>query len=92
MATALDFEALGRPFMHPDDMPDLHALRGYGTCMEPLVSDGTLLVIDKREEPRPGDVVSVISPRRRPSGGAYLAWSRSSPLHYLRQNCRREWA
>lgn len=60
MASTPNFETLSRPFIHPGDMPDLHALHGYGTCMEPLIADGALLVIDKREEPRPGDVVSLI--------------------------------
>lgn len=60
MATAPDFEALGRPFIHPDDMPDLHALHGYGTCMEPEIEDGAVLVCDKRETPMPGDIVSLI--------------------------------
>ena len=63
MASAPNYEALDRPFIHPDDMPDLHALHGYGTCMEPLIADGTLLVVDKRETPCPGDVVSVIFTR-----------------------------
>lgn len=63
MASAPNHEALDRPFIHPDDMPDLHALRGHGTCMEPEIADGTLLVIDKREIPEPGDVVSIIFTR-----------------------------
>lgn len=60
MATAPDFEALGRPFIHPDDMPDIHALHGYGDCMEPLICDGAILAFDRRETPQPGDIVSVI--------------------------------
>ncbi len=60
MATAPDYEALDRPFIHPNDMPDLHALRAYGTCMEPLLSDGSVLAFDKRETPEIGDIVSLI--------------------------------
>ena len=61
MATAPDTHPL--PFIHPDDMPDVHAMPGYGRCMEPLIADGALLVFDKRETPEPGDVVSVIFTR-----------------------------
>lgn len=60
MTTTHNFEALDRPFIHPDDMPDVFALRGYGTCMEPLVADGSLLVCDKRKAPQVGDTVSLI--------------------------------
>lgn len=63
MDTAPDFEGRELPFMHPDDMPDLYALRGYGDCMEPLISDGAIIVFDKREVPEAGDIVSIIFTR-----------------------------
>lgn len=47
-------------FINPDDMPDLYAVTGVGTCMEPEVPDGTCCVFDKREDPKPGDIVGVI--------------------------------
>lgn len=59
MATALNGAGSPLPFIHPDDMPDVYALRGVGTCMEPRVPDGSLVVMDKRQTPAPGDVVSV---------------------------------
>ena len=48
------------PFIHPDDMPDVYALTGVGTCMEPLLPHGACLVFDKRESPEPGDIVGLI--------------------------------
>ena len=47
------------PFIHPDDMPDLYALEGRGTCLQPRYNDGDLLVMDKREKPQKGDAVVV---------------------------------
>lgn len=47
----------GLPYVDPEDMPDLYAIKGVGTCMEPLFADRSLLVGDKRETPRPGDTV-----------------------------------
>ena len=51
------------PFIHPDDMPDVYALTGVGTCMEPLFKDGVLLAFDKRQKPVPGDIVGLIFTR-----------------------------
>ena len=51
------------PFIHPDDMPDVYALTGVGTCMEPLFKDGVLLAFDKRQQPMPGDIVGLIFTR-----------------------------
>ncbi len=51
------------PFIHPDDMPDVYALTGVGTCMMPLLEDGGLLVFDKRLDPQPGDIVGLIFTR-----------------------------
>ena len=51
------------PFIHPDDMPDQYALKGVGQCMAPLIADQTLLVFDKRQEPRPGDIVGLVFTR-----------------------------
>lgn len=45
------------PYIDPADMPDLYAIKGVGGCMEPLYSDGVLLVGDKRQAPEHGDVV-----------------------------------
>lgn len=56
-------QAVWRPlpkFIHPDDMPDLYALTGVGTCMEPFIADGACCVFDKRQEPSPGDIVGLI--------------------------------
>lgn len=47
------------PYVDPADMPDLYALTGKGTCMEPLFYDGDTLVGDKRDAPKPGDTVLV---------------------------------
>lgn len=55
MATATISAAL--PYIDPADMPDLYALTAYGRCMEPLYTDGVLLVGDKHETAEPGDVV-----------------------------------
>ena len=60
MATAFKSEAHELPFIHPDEMPDQYALRGVGDCMAPLFQDGTLFVCDKRREPVPGDIVSLV--------------------------------
>lgn len=59
MATAFRDAAKPLPFIHPDDMPDLYALPGYGTCMMPVIRDGALVVCDKRQQPEPGDSVVV---------------------------------
>lgn len=47
-------------FIHPDDMPDRYAITGVGTCMEPLIADGSLVAFDKRQEPQGGDIVALI--------------------------------
>lgn len=47
------------PFIHPDHMPDRYAIPGVGQCMMPLIEDGTLLVVDKRQRPEAGDIVVV---------------------------------
>jgi hypothetical protein len=47
-------------FIHPDDMPDMYALTGVGTCMEPVIPDRSCCVFDKREAPQPGDLVGLI--------------------------------
>ncbi len=60
MATAPDFEALGCPFIHPDDMPVVYAMHAYGNCMEPMLPDDCVLAFDKRQTPEVGDIVSVI--------------------------------
>ncbi len=51
------------PFIHPDTMPDQYALTGVGRCMEPLIRDGALVVFDKRQEPRCGDIVGLVLTR-----------------------------
>jgi phage repressor protein C with HTH and peptisase S24 domain len=50
-------------FIHPDGLPDMYALTGVGTCMQPLIQDGACCVFDKREEPQPGDIVGVMFTR-----------------------------
>lgn len=45
------------PFIDPADMPDIYAVPGVGTCMEPRVPNGQLLAFDKRIAPEPGDIV-----------------------------------
>lgn len=50
-------------FIHPDDMPQLYALRGVGRCMEPVITDGTLMAFDKDQQPEPGDVVGLVFTR-----------------------------
>lgn len=47
------------PFIHPDDMPDLYALTGRGTCMMPLINDGAVVVMDKNQIPAVGDTVAL---------------------------------
>lgn len=51
------------PFIHPDYMPELYALRGVGDCMVPVIADGALLTFDKSEKPEPGDVVGIVFTR-----------------------------
>jgi len=51
------------PFIHPDDMPDLYALTGVGTCMQPLVSDGACIAFDKRPPVESGDIVGIVFTR-----------------------------
>ena len=63
MATAFRSEADRLSFIHPDTMPDQYALVGIGQCMAPLIPDGTLMVFDKRPEPRPGDIVGLVFTR-----------------------------
>lgn len=46
-------------FVHPDEIPDLYALWGSGTCMKPLIDDGALLTFDKRENVMSGDTVNI---------------------------------
>lgn len=46
-------------FIHPDDMPNVYAITGRGTCLEPVIHDGSLLVCDKRVMPQPGDAVAL---------------------------------
>lgn len=46
-------------FVYPDQIPDRYALRGVGTCMEPLIEDGSLLAFDKREPVVSGDTVNI---------------------------------
>ncbi|QTH21972.1 hypothetical protein HRJ34_00060 [Rhizorhabdus wittichii] len=48
------------PFIHPDDMPDVYALTGVGTCMEPMISDGASVAFSKRKAVTVGDIVGVI--------------------------------
>jgi hypothetical protein len=60
MATAFKSEAPELPFIHPDDMPDQYALKAVGDCMTPVIPDGSLIVCDKRVEPEPDDIVSLI--------------------------------
>jgi hypothetical protein len=60
MATAFKSTESGVPFIHPDDMPDQYALKAVGDCMTPVLSSGTLIVCDKRVEPEPDDIVSLI--------------------------------
>lgn len=59
MATTFPVQRPALPFIHPDDMPDVYALRGVGTCMEPAIKDGELAAFDKRKAPQPGDIVCV---------------------------------
>lgn len=58
VTTSLQAQPL--PFIHPDEMPGVYALTGYGDCMRPLIADGEVLVFSKTASPQPGDVVSVI--------------------------------
>jgi hypothetical protein len=44
-------------------MPAQYALTGEGKCMEPLILDGTVLVMDKGQPPKRGDVVSLFFTR-----------------------------
>lgn len=61
MATA--FKQLGNPpqlpFIDPADMPETYAAPAYGRCMEPEITDGTLLVFTKSVLPLAGDTVVI---------------------------------
>ena len=54
---ATTFKQPAFSFIHPDDMPDVYAIPGYGRCMEPEIADGSLLAFDKRTQPRVGEIV-----------------------------------
>lgn len=51
------------PFFHPDEMPDVYAITGVGTCMEPEIADGSVVAFTKQVPPKPGDVVSIVFTR-----------------------------
>ena len=42
--------------------PDAVALEVVGTCMEPAVPEGSMLLVDEREAARPGCIVAVRLP------------------------------
>jgi hypothetical protein len=46
-------------FADPDQIPSLYALRGVGTCMEPLIGDGSLLAFNKDDPAQSGDTVNI---------------------------------
>lgn len=51
------------------ELPNLYAMTGQGTCMEPVVKDGATLAFSKTIEPQPGDVVIVwLREERQPAG------------------------
>ena len=50
-------------FIHPDQTPERYGLTAIGTCMEPLISNGTVLVFDKSQEPERGDIVGLVFTR-----------------------------
>lgn len=58
MATA--FKQPAPPvYIDPATVPDIYAAKGVGTCLEPVIADGTMLVFDRREEAKPGDFVGI---------------------------------
>lgn len=59
MARSPATSAVTLPFIHPDDMPEVYAMTGRGTCMVPLIANGATIVMDKREQPVPGDTVTL---------------------------------
>ena len=60
MATAFKIAKPAVNFIHPDDMPDQYALKALGDCTTPVLCDGVLIVCDKRVDPEPDDIVSLI--------------------------------
>ena len=48
-----------RPWMNVDDFPNEYALHLEGTCLEPLLFDGTALMMDKSAAHAPGDFVGI---------------------------------
>lgn len=61
MATAYSAEPPAAPLIvrSPDQLPDLYAMTGSGTCMEPLIANGTCMAFSKSGQPQPGDIVVV---------------------------------
>ena len=54
----------------PDDAPDFYAMRLDGTCLEPEIEDGTLILVSRVEPYRIGDFVVVyLRPEALPPSG-----------------------
>lgn len=49
--------------LDPRKMPDRYAMRAAGRCMEPIIADGTLLLMDRTLPVQTGDLVTLF---RRP--------------------------
>lgn len=48
---------------HPNDLPDVYAMVGAGSCLEPEIMDGTKLLFSRTERYKHGDAVALF--RRR---------------------------
>lgn len=61
-----------RPAYDPDELPDLYAARGAGTCMEPDLHDGVCLAFQRSGVCKPGDFVAIwLRPERVRPGGQH---------------------
>ncbi len=54
---------------HPDTMPDRYVVHCLGTCLEPDITDGTPVLVEKHGKIAPGDlVVLFFKPEHAPAG------------------------
>ncbi len=57
------------PIAYPDTMPDRYVVHCAGTCLEPEISDGAPVVVEKHSKIAPGDlVVLFFKPEHVPTG------------------------
>jgi hypothetical protein len=71
---------------HPDTMPDRYVVHCAGNCMEPDISDGAPVLVEKHGKIAPGDlVVLFFKPDHLPAGEHQAILKRlvMAPPHYV---------